>query len=130
MHGKYPRRAKEADIDQRKAKQLLNAKGLKSETEGLIFAAHTLLKQWGLDYRTIRTASLQNLMLRSTTAWSCCSQPVTQPIRGRVLKSGWQSENKYGYALCARNFWLTKIRRKWKVKRPDNLLLVQDLSTV
>ncbi|XP_071795627.1 uncharacterized protein [Asterias amurensis] len=39
MHGKYPKRTKEADVDQLKTHQWLKNTGLKAETEGLIIAA-------------------------------------------------------------------------------------------
>ena len=39
LHGKYPKRTKEADVDQNKTNQWLRSTGLKAETEGLIIAA-------------------------------------------------------------------------------------------
>ena len=39
MHGKYPKRTKEADVDQEKTNKWLKTVGLKAETEGLIIAA-------------------------------------------------------------------------------------------
>ena len=39
LHGKYPERIKEADVDQDKTHQWLRSSGLKGETEGLIVAA-------------------------------------------------------------------------------------------
>ena len=39
MHGKYPKRTKEADVDQEKTNKWLKTNGLKAETEGLIIAA-------------------------------------------------------------------------------------------
>ena len=39
MHGQYPKRTKEKDVDQDKTHSWLSAPGLKSETEGFIIAA-------------------------------------------------------------------------------------------
>ena len=39
LHGKYPKRTKEADVDQQRTHQWLRNAGLKAETEGLIIAA-------------------------------------------------------------------------------------------
>ena len=39
LHGKYPKRTEEADVDQQKTHQWLRNAGLKAETEGLIIAA-------------------------------------------------------------------------------------------
>ena len=42
LHGRYPKRTKEEDVDQNKTKQWLRSTGLKAETEGLIIAAQDL----------------------------------------------------------------------------------------
>ena len=39
MHGKYPNRINEADVDKRMTNKWLKASGLKAETEGMIIAA-------------------------------------------------------------------------------------------
>ena len=39
LHGKYPQRVKQADVDQDKTHKWLKAAGLKAETEGFIIAA-------------------------------------------------------------------------------------------
>ena len=39
LHGKYPKRAKEADVDQIMTHKWLKRSGLKAETEGFIIAA-------------------------------------------------------------------------------------------
>ena len=39
LHGKYPKRTREADADDYKTNQSLRSTGLKAETEGLIIAA-------------------------------------------------------------------------------------------
>ena len=39
LHGRYPKRIKEADVDHHKTNQWLKSSGLKSETEGFIIAA-------------------------------------------------------------------------------------------
>ena len=40
LHGKYPKREKDADVDCHKTNQWLKSSGLKVETEGLIIAAY------------------------------------------------------------------------------------------
>ena len=39
LHGRYPKRIKEADVDHHKTNQWLKSSGLKAETEGFIIAA-------------------------------------------------------------------------------------------
>ena len=39
LHGQYPKRTKEKDVDQDKTHSWLSTSGLKSETEGFIIAA-------------------------------------------------------------------------------------------
>ena len=39
LHGKYPQRVKQADVDQEKTHRWLKAAGLKAETDGFIIAA-------------------------------------------------------------------------------------------
>ena len=39
LHGRYPKRIREADVDDYKTNQLLRSTGLKAETQGLIIAA-------------------------------------------------------------------------------------------
>ena len=39
MHGQYPKRVSEKDVDHQMTNQLLRSGGLKSETEGFIIAA-------------------------------------------------------------------------------------------
>ena len=39
LHGKYPQRVKQADVDQNKTHRWLKAAGLKAETEGFLIAA-------------------------------------------------------------------------------------------
>ena len=39
LHGRYPKRIKEADVDHHKTNQWLKSSGLKAETEGFIVAA-------------------------------------------------------------------------------------------
>ena len=39
MHGQYPKRLEEGDVDFHRSNKWLKMAGLKSETEGLIFAA-------------------------------------------------------------------------------------------
>ncbi|CAH3154490.1 unnamed protein product [Porites evermanni] len=48
LHGKYPQRVKQADVDQDKTHRWLKAAGLKAETEGFIIAAQdqSLLASW------------------------------------------------------------------------------------
>ena len=57
MHGKYPNRTKDADLDKVKTNKWIKTKGLKIETEGLIIAAqdqslatrsynHRIIKRW------------------------------------------------------------------------------------
>ena len=40
LHGKHPKRMKDADADLQKTNQWLTSSGLKAETEGLIITAH------------------------------------------------------------------------------------------
>ncbi len=42
MHGKYPKRTKDADVDKVKTNKWLKTHRLKAETEGLIIAAHKI----------------------------------------------------------------------------------------
>ena len=42
MHGKYPKRLKDAAVDQRKTNQWLRSTGLKGETKGLMIAAQDM----------------------------------------------------------------------------------------
>ena len=48
LHGKYPQRVKQADVDQDKTHRWLKAADLKAETEGFIIAAQdqSLLRSW------------------------------------------------------------------------------------
>ena len=39
LHGRYPKRIKDADVDHHKTNQWLKSSGLKSETEGFIIGA-------------------------------------------------------------------------------------------
>ena len=39
MHGKYPKRLRDGDVDEEESNRWLKSSGLKSETEGLIVAA-------------------------------------------------------------------------------------------
>ena len=39
MHGKYPKRLQDGDVDEEESNRWLKSAGLKSETEGLIVAA-------------------------------------------------------------------------------------------
>ena len=39
LHGRYPKRIREADVDDYKTNQLLRSTGLKAETQGLIITA-------------------------------------------------------------------------------------------
>ena len=77
LHGKYPQRMKQADVDQDKTHRWLKAAGLKAETEGFIIAAqdqslptrwyqHNILKKPDVDPK----CSLMAVSMRPLTTWS------------------------------------------------------------
>ena len=53
MHGNYPKRTKEADVDQQKTHQWLKNTGVKAETEGLIAAQDKSLATRSFHHRII-----------------------------------------------------------------------------
>ena len=112
MHGKYPKRIKDADVDQVKTNKWLKAHGLKAETEGLIIAAQD---------QSLATRSFHHRIIKDGTDPQCriCGkheESIDHIISGcsELAKTEYiQRHNKAAAYL----HW--KICREYKIKTAD-----------
>ena len=106
MHGRYPSRIKEADVDIIATNQWLKSSGLKAETEGLIIAAQD---------QTLPTKAYHHHIIKDDTDPQCCIYNNYQETVDHIVSGRPELEKNRIYTSA---------------KQCDNLCTLQDLQRV
>ena len=120
LHGQYPLRTNNADVDQRKTHQWLRSSGLKAETEGLILAAHD---------QSLQTKNYQAKVMKNRADRKCriCTQyeeTIDQQISGCLILAPNEYLNSYNrvpqylnWKIC--NHYGAQHAKNWYEHKPE-----------
>ena len=119
MHGQYPQRLQDGDVDEEERNRQLKSAGLKSETEGLIVVAQD---------QALKTKHMQSKIIKKGTDPNCRIQKhidhITSGCRELAKTKHIHRHNKvaaYGLQNSCRNFDI-KVSGKWYEHQPESVI--------